>query len=121
MRLRYALTNSSDVNVPSANAAFTSAIVAVSMFSPAARAGTYKAPTSAHNATTEYSTRFMRIAISSPAISDEVHRSWRRLAQSNGCARPSGPLTTGRYRDDIVQGEARKGHRRRSAGGACDA
>src|SRR5437773_5530806 len=40
------------------------------MFSPAARAGTYNAPASAHNATTEYSTRFMRIAISiSPAVS----------------------------------------------------
>src|SRR5947199_690498 len=60
----------SDVNVPPANAAFKSAIVAVSMFSPAARAGTYNAPASAHDATAEYSTRFMRIAISiSPAVS----------------------------------------------------
>src|SRR5262252_4280213 len=40
------------------------------MFSPAARAGTYNAPASAHDATTKYSTRFMRIAISiSPAVS----------------------------------------------------
>src|SRR5215471_12358793 len=86
IRLRYALTNCSDVNVPSANAAFKSAIVAVSMFSPAARAGTYSAPASAHDATTEYSTRLMRIAISylSCGLRTTVHRSWRRLAQSNG-------------------------------------
>src|SRR5215475_14254691 len=70
MRLRYALTNCSDVSVPSANAALKSAIVAVSMFSPAARAGTYNAPASAHDATTEYTTSFVRIAISiSPAVS----------------------------------------------------
>src|ERR1700724_4222697 len=64
------------------------------MFSPAARAGTYNALASAHDATSEYSTRFMRIAISiSPAVSRRRStNSWHRLAQSNGCARPSGPL-----------------------------
>src|SRR4051794_15509262 len=36
------------------------------MFRPAARVGTYDAPASAHDATTENSTRFMRIAISVP-------------------------------------------------------
>src|SRR5689334_23052064 len=99
MRLRYALTNCSDVNVPSANAAFRSAIVAVSTFSPAAPAGTYNTPASAHAATTEYSTRFMRIAISiSPVVSDDgpsVLASFSmgvpgRQDRSNGQRQPKG-------------------------------
>ena len=64
IRLRYALTNTSDVNVPLANAAFKSAIVAVSMFRPAARAGTYNALASTNDASTEHSADFMRIVSS---------------------------------------------------------
>src|SRR5262245_37438709 len=45
------------------------------MFSPAALAGTYNAPASAHDATAEYSTCFKRIAISTLLRSPDDGRS----------------------------------------------
>src|SRR6516225_8723798 len=88
------------------------------MFRSAARAGTYSAPASAHDATTEYSTRLMRIAISylSCGLRTTVH-----LGVVSRRAMVCQAVGTAHYRalqDNIALGEAWKAHRS-SIGWCC--